>query len=64
MSNQFKTSIASLCKTVFLIGFMFPVFVFSQQSISGNITDADTDEPLLGVTILIQGTKKRNCFGL
>lgn len=58
MSNQFKTSIASLCKTVFLIGFMFPVFVFSQQSISGNITDADTDEPLLGVTILIQGTKK------
>ena len=37
---------------------MIPVISFAQQSISGTITDADTGEPLLGVTVLVQGTNK------
>ena len=41
-----------------LYGFLFSVFAFAQQSVSGLITDADTGEPLLGVTVLVQGTNK------
>jgi len=37
---------------------LFPVISLAQQSISGTITDADTGEPLLGVTVLVQGTNK------
>lgn len=39
-------------------GVLFPILIFAQQSITGSITDADTNEPLLGVTILVQGTNK------
>lgn len=35
---------------------LLPVITFAQQSVSGTITDADTGEPLLGVTVLVQGT--------
>ena len=38
--------------------FLIPVLSFAQQSLSGTITDADTGEPLLGVTVLVQGTNK------
>lgn len=41
-----------------LYGFLFSVFAVAQQSVSGLITDADTGEPLLGVTVLVQGTNK------
>jgi hypothetical protein len=40
-----------------LLAFL-PVISLAQQSVSGMITDADTGEPLLGVTVLIQGTNK------
>ena len=41
-----------------LLLFFIPVISFGQQSVSGTITDADTGEPLLGVTVLVQGTNK------
>ena len=37
---------------------LIPAITFAQQSISGTITDQDTGEPLLGVTVLVQGTNK------
>ena len=40
-----------------LLAFL-PVISLAQQSVSGMITDADTGEPLLGVTVLVQGTNK------
>ena len=45
-------------KKISLIMMFFPVISLAQQSISGTITDADTGEPLLGVTVLVQGTNK------
>jgi len=36
--------------------FFFPLFLIGQGKIVGNITDADTNEPLIGATVLIQGT--------
>ena len=45
-------------KKISLIMMLFPVISLAQQSISGTITDADTGEPLLGVTVLVQGTNK------
>ena len=45
-------------KKISLFMMLFPVISLAQQSISGTITDADTGEPLLGVTVLVQGTNK------
>ncbi len=40
------------------LAFLIPILTFAQQSISGTISDADTGEPLLGVTVLVRGTNK------
>ena len=39
-----------------LLGILLTTCIYGQQSISGSITDVDTDEPLFGVTVLLQGT--------
>ena len=39
-----------------LFGILLSSLAFGQQTISGNVTDADTNDPLLGVTVLIKGT--------
>ena len=38
--------------------FLFSTFIYAQQSISGVVVDAETDEPLFGVTIIVDGTAK------
>ena len=38
--------------------FLFSTFIYAQQSISGVVVDAETDEPLFGVTVLVEGTAK------
>ena len=43
---------------VFLMLFLFSTFIYAQQSISGVVVDAETDEPLFGVTVLVEGTAK------
>src|SRR6056300_683308 len=53
-----KTKSKKLKLNVVLWALLIPVITFAQQSISGTITDADTGEPLLGVTVLVQGTNK------
>jgi len=36
---------------------IFPTFsIFSQQIITGKVTDAQTDEPLIGVNVIVKGT--------
>jgi TonB-linked SusC/RagA family outer membrane protein len=42
---------------VFLLALIMPVALYAQQrTISGTVTDAGTGEPLIGVTVLIEGT--------
>lgn len=42
---------------VFLLAFIMPLALFAQErTINGTITDAETGEPLIGVTVLIEGT--------
>ncbi|MAD30127.1 MAG: hypothetical protein CMC00_03775, partial [Flavobacteriaceae bacterium] len=53
-----KTFFAKLKDMALILMLFFPVISLAQQSISGTITDADTGEPLLGVTVLVQGTNK------
>jgi TonB-linked SusC/RagA family outer membrane protein len=53
-----KTKSKKLKLNAFLWALLIPVITFAQQSISGTITDVDTGEPLLGVTVLVQGTNK------
>ena len=43
---------------IFLMLFLFSTFIYAQQSISGVVVDAETDEPLFGVTIIVDGTAK------
>ena len=54
MKSRFK----QLKLNALIWALIIPVISFAQQSISGTITDADTGEPLLGVTVLVQGTNK------
>ena len=53
-----KSFIEELKKTTLILGVFLPVLGFAQQSVSVTITDADTGEPLLGVTVLVQGTNR------
>ncbi|MDG1761843.1 MAG: carboxypeptidase-like regulatory domain-containing protein, partial [Flavobacteriaceae bacterium] len=53
-----KTISNNLRRIPLLLLAFLPVISLAQQSVSGMITDADTGEPLLGVTVLIQGTNK------
>ncbi|HDR67647.1 MAG TPA: SusC/RagA family TonB-linked outer membrane protein, partial [Bacteroidaceae bacterium] len=42
---------------VFFLAFIFPLSLFAQErTINGTITDAETGEPLIGVTVRIEGT--------
>ncbi|MEN8155818.1 MAG: TonB-dependent receptor [Bacteroidota bacterium] len=42
---------------VFVLAFMLPLSAFAQErTINGNITDAQTGETLIGVTVVIEGT--------
>ena len=43
---------------IFLMLFLFSTFIYAQQSISGVVVDSETDEPLFGVTIIVDGTAK------
>lgn len=43
---------------LFLGLFLFSTLIYAQQSISGVVTDAETNEPLIGVTIIVDGTNK------
>ena len=46
-----------LTKQFLLLVFLLSVsFTFGQQSVSGKVTDAKTNEPLIGANILIKGT--------
>ena len=44
--------------TIFFSGLLWavPIFLMAQGSITGTIRDADTDEPLIGATVLVIGT--------
>ena len=53
-----KNLFTNLKDMALILMLFFPVISLAQQSISGTITDADTGEPLLGVTVLVQGTNK------
>lgn len=53
-----KTISNNLRRILLLLLAFLPVISLAQQSVSGMITDADTGEPLLGVTVLVQGTNK------
>ena len=53
-----KSKTKKLKLSALLWVFLIPVLSFAQKSLSGTITDADTGEPLLGVTVLVQGTNK------
>ena len=43
--------------TSFLI-FLFSVNLFAQKSIDGIVLEADSSEPLVGVTVMVKGTDK------
>ena len=46
-----------LTKQFLLLVFLLSAsFTFGQQSVSGKVTDAKTNEPLIGANILIKGT--------
>lgn len=53
-----KIKLTSMKLKQLALAFLIPVLTFAQQSISGTISDADTGEPLLGVTVLVRGTNK------
>ncbi|MEO1626296.1 MAG: TonB-dependent receptor plug domain-containing protein, partial [Bacteroidota bacterium] len=42
--------------TIFMVLLVAPTLLFGQRTISGQITDAETSEPLIGANVLIQGT--------
>jgi len=46
------------CILLFLMFFFLPVLLFAQVSVTGLVTDAETGEPLPGVTIIQPGTSK------
>ena len=53
MKHRFDLSILS----VLLFFLAFPVYVYSQTgTIKGKIVDAQTNEPLIGASVLIEGT--------
>ncbi|MEX2478349.1 MAG: TonB-dependent receptor [Gracilimonas sp.] len=41
---------------VFIINLSFLFLAQAQQTVTGSVTDAETEEPLIGVSILVQGT--------
>lgn len=45
----------SLNRILFFIVFV-PIIAFGQATLKGTVTDAATDEPLVGVSVIIQGT--------
>jgi iron complex outermembrane receptor protein len=48
---------STLLKNLFtLLLFGLPMLVFSQVTVNGTVTDADSGEPLIGVNILVKGT--------
>ncbi len=50
-------AVACLRKLLFLIVFLItPITAFAQGKITGEVTDENTGEPLIGVNVVIQGT--------
>nr|WKN38398.1 TonB-dependent receptor [Tunicatimonas sp. TK19036] len=44
--------------TLLLVGCLFPVSVWAQTSVSGTVTDASTNEPLVGANIRVVSTQQ------
>jgi|MDSY01.2.fsa_nt_gb TonB-linked SusC/RagA family outer membrane protein len=43
---------------LFLYLFLFSTIIYAQQSITGVVIDGETNEPLFGVTVIVDGTTK------
>lgn len=54
MKKSNSTKIIYCC--FFFLLFNFNAILFAQTSITGNVTDVETNEPLIGANILIKGT--------